>query len=79
MALTGAWFLERSFAWTSDFAPWPKAWFWHSLLDRKIVIFDEWFIAVGSELVAEEFLNESDLVANIVDGDWSVTWRLLEC
>ena len=78
MAFTRTWLLERSLAGTGDFAARWKLGLRHPLLDGKIVVFNQWLVPVGLQLVAKELLNESDLIVHVFDGDRLIWFGLSE-
>lgn len=62
-------FADRTFARTADFPRGREPGFGEALFEREILVFDEGFVVVRRELVAEERLDEADLGGDVVDGD----------
>ena len=71
MAFARSWFAHRPFPRGTDLACWWQAWFGETLFERQILVLDQRFVVVCCEFVTEVLLDETNLIANIVDGDGS--------
>lgn len=61
MPLARSRFPDRSLPWTADLARRWQSWLREPLFLREVVVFDERFVVVGGELVAEKLLDKTDL------------------
>lgn len=69
MALPGPGFPDRTFPGTADFPRGRESGFRETLFEREILVLDQGFVVVCREFVAEEGLDETDLVGDVVDSD----------
>jgi hypothetical protein len=62
--------MEWAFSRHRDLSCRGKARLWWSLFRRQVLVFDQWLVIIGMQLVQEELLHQQDLGLKELACDW---------